>query len=1480
MNTRVISLRRIFILLLCQWANIVDGTLLQFVNYVWKTGSWNECSSLSRCGEGVQTRKVWCSDISDDRTTLRSNCGLELKPPENQTCFVPCKRHKNSIRWKVGNWGACVSKKHASSECDRSGWQERSVHCVRNHNRSLHRTIKDSNCLALHPRPPKERSCLLKCPQDCIVSLFGNWSGCGVCGPVNRTRTRSVLVAPKDGGRECPHLTESRECSVYTECLRDVRLPTDFVLKIGPWSPCTVENDDTSSSRQPVVGYRKRNVTCIDKMGETTDVRRCKNESVISVESCVVTEDCHVTEWSEWILVKTGCVTSAGKIHPEIKERRRKVIRLAEGDGASCPHLTEKRRLVDKLPPCSRLYNWSTSTWNDCQPYKNWCGGGLQIRNVFCVRLEDYVPVGDSFCKEPKPSSTQQCNFECPRDCKVSLWSSWGVCLPFDDKDTGKSFGGYRKRRREIVLKPSEDRLECPALVQVDSCIEPMVVKWLTGNWSKCLLRDATQPCGEGVRNREAVCVTPTGVEVSPSLCQRYVLPPKLIAPCYIPCPRDCVLAEWTEWTHCSTDCTNSTFVGKRTRHRNVLAKEGPGGKPCPDSDTLTESEFCSYESCSGYNWEKSDWSSCKVPKDRTCGKGIRNRYVNCVHENTLVPEEKCMPEPKPFVQQSCFVPCPVDCVTSNFTEWTPCPNDCKPGSVQHRKRYILQHPRFGGMACPQPLEEITSCHFENDECRRLNDTISAYRWDIGAWSGCVLTEEATCGRGYQTRRVICTRYDGKKVIVHNCLTLSTRKPPIAERSCYVSCNKSCDLSEWSSWTLWRENKTNVCLQQIRIREIIGGKCDNELLNETLPPILPEILAPPEGHWSKCIIDEKNDFTCGNGKKYIRGNQVNLCQQTGVTWDMCLVECPESCQLSEWTQWTQCNVSCGQGYRRRQRHVVKYGNKMGRPCPVLNGDSEIQESICEEACEDYKWIFRGWSECRVISSREDCGKGVQTTVFSCTKINKSTSRTVDDKFCLLSKPVESVSCHVPCPDDCVVSSWSSWTQCSEPCNNFQQRYRNRTVLRMALPSSGRKCPTLTEEEACHKTNCFFYKWKIGKWSSCILPEESSCGWGTSHRAINCQRNDGSIVSPDHCRQLKAHSISTPCFVDCPIDCEMSKWSFWNDNECKPCASKGERWRTRTVIQEHSKTGKPCPSDVIQRMPCPHQPCYYWSLGDWSNCLLNEGECGYGITNRKVNCIRSDGVTVHKSYCLTINISESIGGWMDERWLEEVFDVKENKLCHVPCPGGCILSSWSSWSPCHRNCLKQEIVGYRTRSRAILVNAAGKHETCPKILWEKRPCWDGPCLTYGWKLKNNVIQCVRSDGLVIEGGCEKRLRPCYPECSAPDSFCDHALGQCVCPADASPVYNGRTEVGTDVVPHLLRCLPNAMDRLNVTRSEDDIILRYFPDDNEFSFWMYAMICAGSAFVIFVVVTLYLMCIEKPSARQQEPTRGLHMKTYYR
>lgn len=50
-------------------------------------------------------------------------------------------------------------------------------------------------------------------PVDCEVGTFGLWSTCSAsCGGGLQTRTREVLQAPMYGGKNCPTLTETREC--------------------------------------------------------------------------------------------------------------------------------------------------------------------------------------------------------------------------------------------------------------------------------------------------------------------------------------------------------------------------------------------------------------------------------------------------------------------------------------------------------------------------------------------------------------------------------------------------------------------------------------------------------------------------------------------------------------------------------------------------------------------------------------------------------------------------------------------------------------------------------------------------------------------------------------------------------------------------------------------------------------------------------------------------------------------------------------------------------------------------------------------------------------------------------------------------------------------------------------------------------------------------------------------------------------------
>lgn len=126
--------------------------------------------------------------------------------------------------------------KSRSSECvtAQRGLQHRQVNCVHK-NRSI--TSLDI-CEHFTPRPADEQSCLVPCPQDCIVSEFSPWSTCSKnCRKYLQYRTRSVISPDVYGGSDCPNLTEWRPCQFYGFCSFGEEEHT-YSLKVGPWSEC------------------------------------------------------------------------------------------------------------------------------------------------------------------------------------------------------------------------------------------------------------------------------------------------------------------------------------------------------------------------------------------------------------------------------------------------------------------------------------------------------------------------------------------------------------------------------------------------------------------------------------------------------------------------------------------------------------------------------------------------------------------------------------------------------------------------------------------------------------------------------------------------------------------------------------------------------------------------------------------------------------------------------------------------------------------------------------------------------------------------------------------------------------------------------------------------------------------------------------------------------------------------------------------
>uniref|UniRef100_A0AAQ5Y6L8 Spondin-1 n=1 Tax=Amphiprion ocellaris TaxID=80972 RepID=A0AAQ5Y6L8_AMPOC len=310
-----------------------------------------------------------------------------------------------------------------------------------------------------------------------------------------------------------------------------------------------------------------------------------------------------------------------------------------------------------------------------------------------------------------------------PETCIYSNWSPWSVC--------SSATCEKGKRMRQRMLKAQLDlSVPCPHTQDFEPCMGPgcsdedastcMMSEWI--NWSPC-----SMSCGAGIRSRERY------VKQFPDDGSICTLPTEETENCVIneECsPSSCLVTEWGEWDVCSATCG----LGMKRRERMVQMPPADGSICGAE---VLEVEKCMMPECHTIPcmltpW--SDWSDCSV----TCGKGLRTRQRmlkspvelgECTEELEQV--EKCMlPE------------CPIDCVMSEWTEWSECNKSCGKGHTI-RTRMVMLEPQFGGDPCPETIQrkkcKIRKCNRgqgNSDEKKRRKEQREKRRSKQGRTEG------------------------------------------------------------------------------------------------------------------------------------------------------------------------------------------------------------------------------------------------------------------------------------------------------------------------------------------------------------------------------------------------------------------------------------------------------------------------------------------------------------------------------------------------------------------------------------------------------------------------------------------------------------------------------------------------------------------------------------------------------------------------
>ncbi|XP_076464962.1 uncharacterized protein LOC143296873 [Babylonia areolata] len=204
----------------------------------WKVGNWSECSV--RCGEGVRSRDVYCTDYTGYDVSDELCAASGSKPSQEEVCEMePCGKG-----WYYTEW-----PQQCPARCG-AGTMERHVTCLGDSGAPL----PESSC-NMTSEPPRQQECTAGSP--CGGQWFtGEWTQCNVtCGSGHQEREVICMKGVSEG---LPSMEDEDNCNQAD------KPPT---LQSCEMEPCAAEwymTSWTQCSRSCGTGQRTREIKCLD----------------------------------------------------------------------------------------------------------------------------------------------------------------------------------------------------------------------------------------------------------------------------------------------------------------------------------------------------------------------------------------------------------------------------------------------------------------------------------------------------------------------------------------------------------------------------------------------------------------------------------------------------------------------------------------------------------------------------------------------------------------------------------------------------------------------------------------------------------------------------------------------------------------------------------------------------------------------------------------------------------------------------------------------------------------------------------------------------------------------------------------------------------------------------------------------------------------------------------------------------------------
>ncbi|CAH0560031.1 unnamed protein product [Brassicogethes aeneus] len=340
------------------------------------------------------------------------------------------------------------------------------------------------------------------------------------------------------------------------------------------------------------------------------------------------------------------------------------------------------------------------------------------------------------------------------------------------------------------------------------------------------------------------------------------------------------------------------------------------------------------------------------------------------------------------------------------------------------------------------------------------------------------------------------------------------------------------------------------------------------------------------------------------------------------------------CAVTEYSDWTECSVTCGKGIRMRQREYRMPQKAQMFECkrqlvskemcvakvPECSGgendrsdeiDDKIEDLPEDGICSTTPW--GPWSECS-----ESCGIGfkMRTRLFldkmgmkKCPHIITVEKEKCMGPTCTAKQQQEAEVADPMCP----TTSWSDWSPCSASCGNG---VKFRTRLLLVDPNLQQKCSArieLMQQTPCSVSSDCTFDMATAK-VVCMQPSDFGLCQGYFSRWYfdttklkclpfvygGCRGNRNNFLTVDECnnqcgvvrdalRGLPSSPASQAAAEALPaVDCMVSEWSPWS-----PCsASCGISYsrRFRMIKRPAQNGGKACPKVLEKKHRCNGPPC--------------------------------------------------------------------------------------------------------------------------------------------------------------------------------------------------------------------------------------------------------------------------------------------------